>query len=140
MDAASDLDTPSADMLVALHKELRQQGIRVILTRMATQVREILERADKTGEIGEADIHHSALDALADYFVSEAGTSDGRDVVRLGLLEVRDILRTRLSSATPESRAAFAAILDTLDREVARLEAAEPTGEHPPKDSARPLG
>ncbi len=140
MDAAADLDAPSAEMLVGLHKQLREQGVRFLFTRMTSPVGATLARADVAGEIRQSDIHHSAFEALADYFASEADAPGSQELLRLGLLEVSDMLRTRLSSATPESRAAFAAILDTLDREVARLEAAEPTGEHPPKDSARPLG
>ena len=129
MGAASDLDAPSADMLIALHKQLGQQDVRVILTRMATPVCEILERADANGEIGEGDIHHSPLDALRDYFNSEAGASAGQEVVHAGLLEVRDMLQIRMSAVAAEQQAAIASILSVIDHEIAQIEAGEsPTG------------
>jgi MFS superfamily sulfate permease-like transporter len=126
MGTASDLDAPSADMLVALHKELRQGDVRFILTRMSTPVREILERADATVEIGQDDIHHSPLDALRDCFVSVAGDSAGQELVHIGLLEVRDMLRIRMSAVPAGRQADLAAVLDIIDKEIEQTEAEEP--------------
>ena len=128
MGAASDLDAPSADMLVGLHKELRQQSVRLVFTRMVTSVREVLARADATGEIGERDVHHSAFEALTDYFASEPTASGEEEVVRFGLLEVRDMLQSRMAGAADEPRATLAAILDRIDQAIAQLDGGESPG------------
>jgi len=70
MGSSSDLDVSSADMLIALHKELRQRNVRFTLSQMIAPVSEILERADARNEIGERDIYHSTVEAFTDYFVS----------------------------------------------------------------------
>ena len=88
------------------------------LTRVSAPVRETLERADTTVEIGQEDIHHSPLEAVTNYFVSGAGTSGGEELAHYGLLEVRDLLRIRMAAAAPEHQADLAAILEIIDKEI----------------------
>ena len=122
MDATSDLDAPGAEMLIGLHKELRQREARVILTRMNTPVRQILERADTLEEIGPNDICHSTIEAFLEYIASELGDSSGQEIVRIGLLEACDVLQARMSAVPIERKATLAAILDILDKEIKQIE------------------
>jgi len=126
MDATSDLDAPGAEMLIGLHKELRQREARVILTRMNTPVRQILERADTKEEIAAQDICHSIMEAFLDYFVSEADDPSGQKVALFGLLEMRDLLNARMSVVSAERQTTLAAILEILDKEINLIEAGQP--------------
>jgi hypothetical protein len=103
-------------------KELRQRDVRLILTRMITPVRQILERADRKHEIGPQDLVHSPAEAFLDYVVSETGDSSGRGLIRAGLLEARDVLQARMSAVHAERQATLAAILDNLDKEIQQIE------------------
>ncbi len=124
MGAASDLDAPSADMLVALHRQLREQGVRLVLTRMATPIGEILERADSTGEIGERDIQHSTLEALTDYLLSEeVGAPGSQELIQFALGEMHDLLSVRMAALPVDERTALAAILKAIDEAMAEPEA-----------------
>jgi MFS superfamily sulfate permease-like transporter len=126
MDATSDLDAPSAEMLIGLHKELRQREVRFILTRMITPVRQVLERADTKEEIAAQDICHSIMEAFLNYFVSEAGDSSGQKVALFGLLEMRDLLQARMSVVPAERQTTLAAILELIDKEINLIEAGQP--------------
>ena len=120
--STSDLDAPSADMLIELHKELRERDVRLILTRMITAVRPILERADTKHEIGPQDISHSAIQAYMDYFVSESREGSSQALLRVQLLETREVLQARMSEVPSERQTTLAAVLDALDKEVEQIE------------------
>jgi MFS superfamily sulfate permease-like transporter len=120
--STSDLDVPSADMLIELHKELRQRDVRLILTRMITPVRQILERADRKHEIGAQDLVHSPTEAFLDYVISETGDSSGQELVHMGLLEARDVLKARMPAVPAVRQATLAAIVDILDKEITQIE------------------
>jgi MFS superfamily sulfate permease-like transporter len=126
MDATSDLDAPSAEMLIGLHKELRQRDVHLILTRMITPVRQVLERADTKEEIAAQDICHSIMEAFLDYFVSEAGNASGQEKALFGLLEMRDLLQARMSVVPAERKTTLAAILELIDKEINQIEAGQP--------------
>jgi SulP family sulfate permease len=119
--STSDLDAPSAEMLVELHKELRQREVRTILSRMILPVRQVLQRADVTEEIGAHDIYHSLVEAFLDYLVSEAGDSSGKELTHIALLEARDILQARMSRVPLARQITLAAIMDDLDREIKQI-------------------
>jgi MFS superfamily sulfate permease-like transporter len=120
--STSDLDVPSAIMLIDMHKELRQRDVRLILTRMITPVRQMLERADRTHEIGPQDLVHSPVQAFLDYVASETGDSSGRELIHVGLLEARDVLRARMSAVPAKRQTTLAAILDIVDKEIKQIE------------------
>jgi MFS superfamily sulfate permease-like transporter len=122
MGSSSDLDVSSADMLIALHKELRQRNVRFTLSQMIAPVSEILERADARNEIGERDIYHSTVEAFTDYFVSEAGDSTGQEMLHLGLLESRESLQARMLAVPPERQAILSEVLEIIDKEIEKIE------------------
>jgi MFS superfamily sulfate permease-like transporter len=122
MGATNDLDVPGADMLIELHKELRQRDVRLVLAHMIMPVRQILERADTLEEIGPNDICHSTIEAFLAYIASELGDSSGQEIVRIGLLEACDVLQARMSAVPIERKATLAAILDILDKEIKQIE------------------
>ncbi len=126
LGAPSDLDAPSADMLIELHKELRQRDVRLILTRMIAPVRDVLKRADASGEIDEVDVSHSPVEAFLDFFVREAGGAHGNAAVHADLLEARDLLTARMSELPAERRATLEAIVVMIDEEIQRLETGAP--------------
>jgi MFS superfamily sulfate permease-like transporter len=128
LGAPSELDAPSADMLVKLHAQLRERNVRFILTRMAAPVRHVLARADTGGEIGEDDIRHSPLEAFLDFIVAEAAAAADGETKRVGLLEARDVLRGRMSEVPAERRRALGTILAMIDTQLAEASAGEVPG------------
>ena len=121
MSPVTDLDAPSAEMLLELHKDLRERGLRLVLIRMSSPVRQVLERADAGREIGAEDIQHAAVEALLDFFIHEASDAHAQEALRLGLLEARDTMQARMSQATPEGRTALAGVQEVIDREIERI-------------------
>jgi SulP family sulfate permease len=133
MGAPSDLDAPSADMLIALHKELRERGVRLVLTRMIAPVSRVLGRADATGEIVAEDTCHSPVEAMLDFFASHVGAAGDRERVRAGLLEAHDLVQARMSAVSAEHRTSLAAILDIIDQEIEGIDAG-PAAKGPVRD------
>jgi high affinity sulfate transporter 1 len=122
MGATSDLDVSSADMLIKLHKELRQREVRFILTNMIMPVRQILERADAKSEIGVQDICVSPVQAFLDYLTPDYGDARAQEILHIGLLEANDVLQARMAVIPVERQATLAAILDIIDKEIKQIE------------------
>jgi MFS superfamily sulfate permease-like transporter len=122
LGATTDLDVPSADMLIELHKELHSRNVRLMLARMITPVREMLERADAMEEIGPEDIFSDSAEAVLEYLVSQYDDSTVRELVRNGLLTVRSLVQARLATAPAERQAALVALAQRLDQEIKRIE------------------
>ncbi len=59
LEATTQLDTTSADVLLHLHHELRRRGVRLYLARVLHRVNSVLERAGVLDEIGDERIWHS---------------------------------------------------------------------------------
>ena len=116
------VNEPFLDMLIELHKELRERGVRLVLTRMIMATRQVLERADTKHEIDQSDIFHSLIQAYTDYFVSESGEDSGHALLRFQLLETREVLQARMSVVPGERKATLAAVLDIIDKELKQLE------------------
>ena len=122
MGATSDPDVSSADMLIKLHKELRQREVRLILTNMIMPVHQILERADASQEIGALDICNSPAQAFLDYLTPDYGDARAQEVLHIGLLEAYDVLQARMAVIPVERQATLAAILDIIDKEIKQIE------------------
>jgi high affinity sulfate transporter 1 len=64
LEATSQLDTTSADMLSHLHDELAAQGIELYLARVITRVARVLERSGFLEQLGDDQIWHSISQAV----------------------------------------------------------------------------
>lgn len=122
LGATTDLDVPSADMLVELHKDLHNRNVRCILTRMIMPVREMLERADIEKEVRLEDVFIDPADAVLDYLMSQYNDSGIQELMRDGLQMVRALLQARLPTAPIERKAALSALAERLDQEIERIE------------------
>jgi hypothetical protein len=56
-----------------------------------------------------------------DYFVSESGEDSGHALLRVQLLETREVLQARMSEVPSERQATIAAVLDAIDKEVKQM-------------------
>lgn len=72
LEATTDLDVPSADMLSDLHSELSGLGIRMTLTRVITPVREFLDRTGTLDEIGRQNVFLGPIDAVNAHLATES--------------------------------------------------------------------
>ena len=57
-----------------------------------------------------------------DYFVSESGEGNGQALLRVQLLETREVLQARMAEVPSERQATLAAVLDAIDKEVKQIE------------------
>ena len=118
LGATTDLDVPSADMLAELAEELHKRDLRLMLTRMIMPVREMLERAGAMEQIRPKDVFVGPAEAVLDYLASQHDTLAVQELLRGGLLMIRDLLQARLTSAPDDRKAALAALAEGLDREI----------------------
>lgn len=122
LGATTDLDVPSADMLMELHQELSIHKVRMSLTRVIAPVREILERAGAIAEIGSENIFVNPTEAVLDFLTAEYHDTGIQGLVHSGLLTVRVFVQARLSTAPSERQAALATLVETIDQEIERIE------------------
>lgn len=120
LGATTNLDVPSADMLAELCKELHNRNVRFLLTRVITPVHQMLERAGAMEEIRPKDIFAGPTEAVMDYLSAQYDDHNIQELIRSGLLMVRSLLQTRISTAPVERQATLAAIADSLDIEIKR--------------------
>jgi sulfate permease, SulP family len=122
LGATTDLDVPSADMLAELSEELHNREVRLLLTRVITPVRQMLERAGAMEKIKPEDVFVIPAEAALDYLASQYDDPNIQELVRSGLLMVRNLVEERLPTAPAERKAALTAITENLDREIKRIE------------------
>ena len=68
------------------------------------------------------DICHSAIQAYMDYFVSESREDNSQALLRVQLLETREVLQARMSEVPSERQSTIGAVLDAIDKEVKQIE------------------
>ncbi len=122
LGASTDLDVPSADMLADFCKELHGRKVRFMLTRVIAPVRQMLELAGAMDEIKPEDIFIGPEEAALDYLASQYDDSYFQELLHGGLLEIRSLLQTHLTTAPGEHLDTFAAIAESVDREIKRIE------------------
>ena len=71
MAMTGDLDLAGAQMIADLHKELREMGIKLRLSRVQRSARNLLDRLGITARIGEENFHSRTLFAVAQYLAEE---------------------------------------------------------------------
>ena len=57
-----------------------------------------------------------------DYFVSESREDNSLALLRVQLLETREVLQARISAVPSERQPTIAAVLDAIDKEVKQIE------------------
>jgi sulfate permease, SulP family len=115
MEMTSDLDVTGAAVLGELHRELKDRGVYLRLSRLQPSARELLDRAGISAEIGEENIHPRTLYAVAAYLTEEGHAQQIvcdilPDLVRC----VQEIVSERASHQNGEERQR----LDTINRKL----------------------
>ena len=57
-----------------------------------------------------------------DHFVSESRADNSQALLRVQLLETREVLQARMSEVPSERQSTIAAVLDAIDKEVKQIE------------------
>jgi sulfate permease, SulP family len=125
LGATTDLDVPSADMLAELGEELHSRNVRLMLTRVITPVRQMLDLAGAMGKIKPEDVFFGPGEAVVNYLSTQYDDAGIEELLHIGAGEVRSLLLAGLSTAPAERRAAIAAIVDRLDQEARGSEKAQ---------------
>jgi MFS superfamily sulfate permease-like transporter len=118
LGATTDLDAPSADVLAELGEELHRRNVRLMLMRVITPVRQMLERAGAMEKIRPEDIFVGPPEAVLAYLSAQYDDAGIQELIRSGAQTMRSLLQASLASAPGEDHAALAAIVDSLDREI----------------------
>ena len=72
LGATTDLDVPSADTLGEFAEDLHSQNVRLMLTRVITPVRQMLEKAGAMDKINPKDIYFGPGEAVLNIFCPNA--------------------------------------------------------------------
>jgi MFS superfamily sulfate permease-like transporter len=75
LEATSELDVSSADMLAELESELRAAGSSLALARVRTKVRAMLTRTSVLTAIGEEHLYPSVMDGAEDFAAHPSSVS-----------------------------------------------------------------
>ena len=125
LGATTDLDVPSADMLAELRDQLQGLNVRLMLARVITPVRQMLERAGVLEKLGPQNLFAEPIVAVLDYLTSRYDQVDLpspeeelRDLLRSGLLSARDLLQAHQATAPAERQGVLSTILGNLDRAI----------------------
>jgi MFS superfamily sulfate permease-like transporter len=114
LGATTDLDVPSADMLLELSEELHRREIRFMMSRMIMPVRQMLERAGVFGKIKPRDIFSGPGEAALDYLSTQYDDAGILELLNSGANEVHSLIQYSLNTAPPERRAALSMIADRI--------------------------
>ncbi|MEI2691485.1 MAG: sodium-independent anion transporter [Anaerolineae bacterium] len=100
MEMTNDLDAPSAHELAELHADLEAAGVHLMLARVHTPVRAVLDRSGATKEIGAENLHSRVLVAVAMHLQR---TRDGSEVLDMSadtLQRLIDVIDAQITAAT----------------------------------------
>lgn len=111
LEMTSDLDLPGAEMLGAVHQELAAAGVRLRLSRLQPEAREMLDRSGITERIGAENIHLRTIGAVASY-LNEEGThlQEAHDILPDLVKRVQDMVRGRAAHLEGEDQTTLKAI------------------------------
>jgi len=82
----------------------------------------MLERAGAMEKIKPEDVFIIPAEAALNYLASQYDDSNIQELVRSGLLMVRNLVEERIPTAPVERKAALVAISDNLESEIKRIE------------------
>jgi MFS superfamily sulfate permease-like transporter len=97
LDATTDLDVPSADMLAELGEELHSRNVRFMLARMILPVRQMLESAGAMEKIRPEDVFAGPAEAVVDFLASQHDAHAVEDLLRSIGFMARNLLSGYLS-------------------------------------------
>jgi len=120
LGATTDLDVPSADTLAELGEELHSRNVRLMLMRVITPVRQMLELAGAMEKIKPEDVFFGPIEAVVDYLSTQYDDARLEELLRSGANTVRSLLQANLATAPAERQVALTALMDRLDKENAR--------------------
>lgn len=111
LEMTSDLDIPGAEMLGALHEELGAGGVRLRLSRLQPEARDLLDRSGITERVGAENIHLRTIGAVAAY-LNDEGThlQEAHDILPDLVKRVQDMVRGREEHLEGEDQARLKAV------------------------------
>ncbi|HLE16490.1 MAG TPA: sodium-independent anion transporter [Anaerolineales bacterium] len=118
LGATTDLDVPSADMLVELDEELKSRNVRFMLMRMIMPVRQMLEQAGVMERIRPQDMFIGPTEAVMDYLSSQYDDAGIQELLISGADTLRSLLQASLPTAPAERQAALAAIVNSIGPDI----------------------
>ncbi len=111
LEMTSDLDIPGAEMLGVVQEELGASGVRLRLSRLQSETRDLLDRSGVTEKIGAENIHLRTIGAVASY-LNEEGThlQEAHDILPDLVKRVQDMVRGREAHIEGEDQTRLKAV------------------------------
>lgn len=115
LEMTYDLDAPSAHELAELHTDLQAAGMQLMLARVRTGVRAVLDHSDATGEIGADHIHDRVLSAVAAHLRQTSGAAaEVLEISADSIQRLLDVVDAQLPAATGSDAVRLAALRQHL--------------------------
>ncbi|MCY1023657.1 SulP family inorganic anion transporter [Pyxidicoccus sp. MSG2] len=122
LEVTADLDVPGADMLASLRDDLKQRGVTLMLARIMSPTRRMLDRTGVTAKVGDANLHAQVLDAVVEHLShSPAMTPEEQELLRDGMHRLRALVE-EAGSTLDESEGADRERLQDLGQRLGRAE------------------
>jgi SulP family sulfate permease len=111
LEMTSDLDIPGAEMLGVVQEELGASGVRLRLSRLQPETRDLLDRSGVAEKIGAENIHLRTIGAVASY-LNEEGThlQEAHDILPDLVKRVQDMVRGRAAHLEGEDQTRLKAV------------------------------
>jgi SulP family sulfate permease len=122
LEVTADLDVPGTDMLADLHDDLKQRGVTLLLARVMSPTRRMLDRTGVTAKVGDANLHAQVLDAVVEHLThSTAMTPEEQELLRDGMHRLRALVE-EAGATLDENQGADRERLQDLGQQLGRAE------------------
>lgn len=117
LEVTADLDVPGTDMLAALHDDLARKQVTLLLARVMTPTRRMLEHTGVATKVGAENIHAQVLDAVVEHLTdAPAMTPEEQALLRDGLHRLRSLVEESAASLEASEGADRERIQDVVQR------------------------
>ena len=115
LEMANNPDVPAVDMIADLNEELNKIGVTLVLTRVPSELKDLLKRSGAWDAIGEQCVHPRVIDAVFEYRRDEEAAQQSVELMEDLFRGLRDFIPKLLENADDERRQRLLEIQQKLE-------------------------
>lgn len=115
LEMANNPDVPAVDMIADLNEELKKIGVTLVLTRVPSELKDLLKRSGAWDAIGEQCVHPRVIDAVFEYRRDEEAAQQSVELMEDLFRGLRDFIPKLLENADDERRQRLLEIQQKLE-------------------------